>query len=89
MQIHLQALFKGVVTKQARFIQWQTGTTQAKQRVILGQAWITTIGEQYPTGQGRQTDNPGTRAVVQESCKQSPNGKAKGKSRKHGQESKH
>ncbi len=57
VQIHLQALFKGVVTKQARFIQWQTGTTQARQRVILGQAWVDdrwTI-----SNRGRQRVNPG------------------------------
>ncbi len=33
-------LFRDVVMKQARFRQWQTGTTQARQRVILGQAWV-------------------------------------------------
>ncbi len=33
------------------------------------------------SNRARQRDNPGTRAVVQERCKQSLNGKAKGKSR--------
>ncbi len=82
-----KALFKGEVTKQARFMQWQTGTSQARQRLILGQAWVD--DRRTISNRARQRDNPGTRAIVQERCKQSPKGKAKGKSRKHRQESKH
>ncbi len=62
--------------KQARFMQWQTGTTQARQRVILGQAWV--FDRQTISNRARQRDNPGTQAIVQARCKQSPNGKAKG-----------
>ncbi len=82
-----KALFKGEVINQARFMQWQTGTSQARQRVLLEQAWVD--DQQTISNRARQRDNPGTRAIVQERCKQSPNSRAKGKSRKHGQESKH
>ncbi len=62
--------------KQARFMQWQTGTTQARQRVILGQAWV--FDRRTISNRVKQRDNPGTQAIVQVRCKQSPNSKAKG-----------
>ncbi len=41
------------------------------------------------SNRARQRDNPGTRAIIQMRCNQSPTGKVKGKgkSRKHGQKS--
>ncbi len=56
-------------------------------RVILGQAWV--FDRRTISNRARQRDNPDTQAIIQERCKQSPNGKAKGESRKRGQESKH
>ncbi len=69
-------LLRDVVTKQASFMHWQTGTTQTRQRVILGQAWV--FDWQTISNRARQRGNPGTRAIVQSRCKQSPNSKAKG-----------
>ncbi len=65
--------------------QWQTGITQTSQRVILGQAWVD--DRRTISNRARQSDNPGTQAIIQMRCNQSPTGKAKGKSRKHGQKS--
>ncbi len=75
--------FRDVVKKQARFMQRQTGTIQARQRVILGQVWVD--DRRTISKRARQRDNPGTQAIVQTRCKQSLIGKAKGQSRKHGQ----
>ncbi len=55
-------IFIGVVTKQDRFVQWQTGTTRARQRVILGQAWVD--DRRTTSNRARQRDNPGTRAGI-------------------------
>ncbi len=49
---------------------------EARQRVFLGQAWV--FDRRTISNRARQRDNPGKQAVVQERCKQSPNGKAKG-----------
>ncbi len=68
MQIHLQALLKCVVTKQARFIQWQTGTTQARQRVILGQACVD--DRRTTSNRVRQRVNPGNTGRYQNTRKQ-------------------
>ncbi len=72
---------------QARSKHQQTGITQARQRVILGQAWVfdrRTIsrGLEERGSQNNMSNNP-TR------YNQSPNGETKGKSRKHGKETKH
>ncbi len=55
-------IFIGVVTKQDRFVQWQTGTTRARKRVILGQAWVN--DRRTTSNRARQRDNPGTRAGI-------------------------
>ncbi len=55
--------------------QWQTGITQTRQRVILGQAWVD--DRRTISNRARQRDNPGTQAIVQMRCNQSPTGKAK------------
>ncbi len=55
-------IFIGLVTKQDRFVQWQTGTTWARQRVILGQAWVD--DRRTTSNRARQRDNPGTRAGI-------------------------
>ncbi len=49
---------------------------EARQRIFLGQAWVFDL--RTISNRARQRDNPGKQAVVQERCKQSPNGKAKG-----------
>ncbi len=49
---------------------------EARQRVFLGQAWV--FDRRTISNRARQSDNPGKEAVVQERCKQSLNGKAKG-----------
>ncbi len=68
VRIHLQALYKGVVTKQARFIQWQTGTTRARQREILGQAWVD--DRQTISNRARQRVNPGNTGRYQNTGEQ-------------------
>ncbi len=68
VQIHSQALFKGVVIKQARFIQWPTGTTQARQRVILGQAWVD--DRRTISNRARQRVNPGNTGRYQNTGEQ-------------------
>ncbi len=70
-------LFRDVVIQQARFRQWQTGTTQARQRVILGQAWVfdrRQSPESLTKGVIRKHNNSPDRG------KQSPNGKKIGQS---------
>ncbi len=59
-----------------RVNQQQTGMARARHRVILGKAWVD--DQRTISNRVRQRDNPGKRAEVQERCKQSPNGKAKG-----------
>ncbi len=45
---------------------------RARHRVILGQAWVD--DRRTISNRARQRDNPGTRAIIQTRCEQSPNG---------------
>ncbi len=65
----------------------QTGITQARQRVILGQAWV--FDRQTISRGLEKRGSQITWAIIQTSYNQSPNGETKGKSKKHGKETKH
>ncbi len=76
VRIHMQGFILRHGQNTGRVGQWQTGITQTRQRVILGQAWVD--DRRTISNRARQRDNPGTQAIVRERCKPSPNGKAKG-----------
>ncbi len=76
MRIQMQGFILKHGQNTGRVGQWQTGITQTRQRVILGQAWVD--DRQTISNRARQRDNPGTQAIIQTRCEQSPNGKAKG-----------
>ncbi len=61
-------LFRDVVTKQARFMQWKTGTTQARQSIPRASVGLRSANS---IQQARQRYNPGTRAIAEARCKQS------------------
>ncbi len=69
-------IFRDAVTKQARCMQWQTGRTQTRRRVILGQAWVD--DRRTISNGARQRDNTGTQPIVQARYKQSPERQGKG-----------
>ncbi len=76
MRIRLPELVKSMVMKQALVDTQQTGIGEARQRVLLGQAWVVPSANNIQQGKAKR-DNPGTRAIIQAGANTIQNSKAK------------
>ncbi len=75
MRIHMQGFILKHGQNTGRVGQWQTGITQTRQRVILGQAWV---DDRRTISKGLdRRGNPGTRAIILARFKQETEGQGK------------